>query len=167
MKTVWLDDKGTDTERLIKIRNPYGRVEWKGDWGDKSSKWTVSTREQVNCEDKEDGIFFISFKDFVKFFATTTICYYIDDCEDSFIADQHEDNSWAMAKFILERDNPTPLFITLDSISERFFEPSQEYSPPQTKIILTRLKTQINNNNDLEKTNTVTCLQSFVSGDIN
>ena len=72
-----------------------------------------------------------------------------------------------MAKFILERDNPTPLFITLDSISERFFEPSQEYSPPQTKIILTRLKTQINNNNDLEKTNTVTCLQSFVSGDIN
>lgn len=130
MKTVWLDDKGTDTERLIKIRNPYGRVEWKGDWGDKSSKWTVSTREQVNCEDKEDGIFFISFKDFVKFFATTTICYYIDDCEDSFIADQHEDNSWAMAKFILERDNPAPLFITLDSISERFFEPSQEYSPP-------------------------------------
>ena len=140
-KQIFLDEKGSATERLVKVRNPYARVEWKGDWGDKSSKWTVHTREQVNCEDKEDGIFFICFKDFLKFFATTTICYYLDDCQDSFISDQHEENSWAMAKFTLERDNPQPLFITLDQISERFFEPSQEYVPPPTRIILTRLKT--------------------------
>ena len=44
-KTIFLDQKGSETERLIKIRNPYGRVEWQGAWGDKSSKWTVHTRE--------------------------------------------------------------------------------------------------------------------------
>ena len=113
-KTIYLNERGSETEKLIKIRNPYGRVEWKGDWGDKSPKWTVHTREQVDCKDKEDGIFFISFSDFLKFFATTTICYYIDDCEDSYIADMHEYGSWAMAKFTLERDNPQPIFITLD-----------------------------------------------------
>ena len=53
-----------------------------------------------------------------------------------------------MAKFTLERDNPQPLFITLDQISERFFEPSQGYVPPPARIILTRLKTQIESSAD-------------------
>lgn len=26
--------------RLLKIRNPWGQNEWKGDWGDHSYKWT-------------------------------------------------------------------------------------------------------------------------------
>ena len=32
-------------ERLLKVRNPYGRKEWQGDWSDKSKKWTVKTRD--------------------------------------------------------------------------------------------------------------------------
>jgi len=26
-------------ERLIKMRNPWGNLEWKGDWGDKDLRW--------------------------------------------------------------------------------------------------------------------------------
>lgn len=66
--------------RLLKIRNPYGMKEWTGDWSDNSKLWTVKTRLQVNCEDKEDGSFFISLNDFIKFFTRTTICYYMDEC---------------------------------------------------------------------------------------
>ena len=73
--------------RLLKIRNPYGMKEWNGDWSDKSRKWTVKTREQVNCEDREDGCFFISLEDFIKFFTRTTICYYVDNYEDNFLED--------------------------------------------------------------------------------
>ena len=62
--------------RLVKIRNPYGFKEWTGDWSDKSKKWTVRLRAQVNCEDREDGVFFMTFSDFIKFFTRTTICYY-------------------------------------------------------------------------------------------
>lgn len=32
------------TERLVKIRNPWGKKEWTGDWGDNSSKWTEGTK---------------------------------------------------------------------------------------------------------------------------
>ena len=36
-----LDCKKTSRgDELIKIRNPWGSNEWKGDWSDKSSKWT-------------------------------------------------------------------------------------------------------------------------------
>jgi calpain-15 len=34
-------------ERIIQIRNPWGKTEWNGDWGDKSSLWTKSTKKQV------------------------------------------------------------------------------------------------------------------------
>ena len=62
-------------------------MEWKGDWSDKSKKWTVRTRAQVNGEDKEDGIFFMSLNDYMKFFTQTTICYYDGSQYDNFVCD--------------------------------------------------------------------------------
>ena len=84
-KEITLDD--CSTERLIKIRNPYGKKEWTGDWGDKSKKWTLKTSQQVNGEDKDDGCFFISFKDFMAFFTLTTICHYMPENVDNCVVD--------------------------------------------------------------------------------
>ncbi len=33
--------------RLLKIRNPWGRREWNGDWSDSSSIWTPELKEAV------------------------------------------------------------------------------------------------------------------------
>ncbi|KAL4456514.1 hypothetical protein ABPG74_000621 [Tetrahymena malaccensis] len=41
-------------ERIVKIRNPLGPCEWKGDWSANSQKWTPQLREQV--EAIEEGI---------------------------------------------------------------------------------------------------------------
>lgn len=60
--------------RLIKIRNPWGFKEWTGDWSDKSTKWTPELKVKLCYEDKDDGVFFISFEDYAKFFYITTIC---------------------------------------------------------------------------------------------
>ncbi len=56
-------DNGKE-ERLIKMRNPYGRKEWTGVWCDKSPLWTPATKAQVNLVDEDDGTFWIAFKDY-------------------------------------------------------------------------------------------------------
>jgi calpain-15 len=64
--------------KLLKIRNPWGKTEWQGDWGDKSKLWTEDIKQQLNFVDANDGIFYISEGDFLKRFDGTAICYYED-----------------------------------------------------------------------------------------
>lgn len=51
------------------MKNPWGSKAWKGDWSFKSKKWTFSLRQKMNyVMDSEDGTFFISLPDFIKYF---------------------------------------------------------------------------------------------------
>ena len=53
--------------KLVKLRNPWGEKEFIGDWSDKSSKWTDEIKKKVGfLEDKDDGIFYMSYDDFIK-----------------------------------------------------------------------------------------------------
>jgi hypothetical protein len=36
--------KNGRTERLLKVRNPWGKKEWTGDWSDSSTLWDDYTR---------------------------------------------------------------------------------------------------------------------------
>ncbi|KAG5855500.1 hypothetical protein ANANG_G00049700 [Anguilla anguilla] len=63
-------------ERLIRIRNPWGQVEWTGAWSDGSSEWDQidpGDREDMNCR-MEDGEFWMSFKEFTRQFSRLEIC---------------------------------------------------------------------------------------------
>ena len=68
-----------NNERLVKLRNPWGEGEWKGDWGDKSSKWNPELRQQLDHMDADDGIFFMPFKEWLRYFYDYQLCYYHDD----------------------------------------------------------------------------------------
>jgi len=60
-------------ERIIQMRNPWGTGEWKGDWSDKSSKWTPELKQRLNFQEKDDGIFWIKIEDFCKQFSEVTV----------------------------------------------------------------------------------------------
>lgn len=53
-------------------------MEWKGDWSDNSLLWTDDLKKQLNVSNKNDGIFYMSEMDFLKYFTMSTICSYVD-----------------------------------------------------------------------------------------
>uniref|UniRef100_A0A3B4DUU9 Calpain-1 catalytic subunit n=1 Tax=Pygocentrus nattereri TaxID=42514 RepID=A0A3B4DUU9_PYGNA len=62
--------------KLIRIRNPWGEVEWTGAWSDDSKEWSgidpaIKSRLHNCCE---DGEFWMSFSDFMKEFSRLEIC---------------------------------------------------------------------------------------------
>uniref|UniRef100_A0A8C2FVY3 Calpain 1, (mu/I) large subunit b n=1 Tax=Cyprinus carpio TaxID=7962 RepID=A0A8C2FVY3_CYPCA len=83
-------------ERLIRIRNPWGQVEWTGAWSDNSSEWNgidPAEREEMNNH-MEDGEFWMSFQEFKRQFSRLEICNLTPDAlsEDSL-------NFWNTIKF--------------------------------------------------------------------
>jgi hypothetical protein len=50
-------------QRLVKIRNPWGRKEWTGAWSDGSKEWTAEWMTRLNHQFDDDGIFWMSYKD--------------------------------------------------------------------------------------------------------
>lgn len=48
MKLVYKSKKNKKEEaRLCVVRNPWGKFEWNGEWGDKDPRWTASLRKKV------------------------------------------------------------------------------------------------------------------------
>lgn len=53
--------------RLIQLRNPWGRFSWKGEWSDDSAMWTDELKARFLPNRSKEGIFWISFQDFIRF----------------------------------------------------------------------------------------------------
>uniref|UniRef100_A0A671LX19 Calpain-2 catalytic subunit n=1 Tax=Sinocyclocheilus anshuiensis TaxID=1608454 RepID=A0A671LX19_9TELE len=85
-----------DLTKLIRIRNPWGQMEWTGAWSDGSSEWrqiSDNDREKLSCK-AEDGEFWMSFSDFLHHYSRVEICNLTPDAlsDDSI-------NKWALSKF--------------------------------------------------------------------
>uniref|UniRef100_A0A8D2JCM8 Calpain-3 n=1 Tax=Varanus komodoensis TaxID=61221 RepID=A0A8D2JCM8_VARKO len=66
-----------DKIKLVRLRNPWGQVEWNGPWSDSSEEWnSIDNEVKVRLQYKiaEDGEFWISFQDFLRFFTKLEIC---------------------------------------------------------------------------------------------
>ncbi|KAM6081306.1 calpain-14 [Chlamydotis macqueenii] len=63
-------------ENLVRLRNPWGKIEWKGDWSDNSYKWELlSPKEKILLrKKKDDGEFWMSLRDFKIHFVDLMIC---------------------------------------------------------------------------------------------
>ncbi|XP_034445250.1 calpain-9 [Hippoglossus hippoglossus] len=63
--------------QLIRIRNPWGQVEWNGPWSDKSREWNYvdkAEKDRVLQNSAEDGEFWMEFEEFKKNYDKVEIC---------------------------------------------------------------------------------------------
>lgn len=90
-----------DGTRLVKLRNPWGKGEWKGDWSDNSNLWTPQLRQQLAVAHNNDGIFFMNYEDFLRYFDGVSICHYRDEYILSSLQDANKADSPAVYQFEL------------------------------------------------------------------
>ncbi|KAK7097003.1 calpain-15-like isoform X2 [Littorina saxatilis] len=72
-----LDVQDVEGNKLVRLRNPWGRFSWKGDWSDGSGKWksmTPAARQQLMAVSDKQGIFWMSFTDLLKYFDSVDVC---------------------------------------------------------------------------------------------
>jgi len=73
--------KGVDI-KLVKLRNPWGDKEWLGSWSDNDTKWDTLSPELLKKlefnREKNDGIFFMEYTDFRKYFTDCQFCMIYD-----------------------------------------------------------------------------------------
>uniref|UniRef100_A0A3B3X5P6 Calpain-2 catalytic subunit n=1 Tax=Poecilia mexicana TaxID=48701 RepID=A0A3B3X5P6_9TELE len=85
-----------DMVQLIRIRNPWGQVEWTGAWSDNSYEWrSVSSEDRERLTNRsEDGEFWMSFSDFLREYSQLEICNLTPD---SLTDDEYQ--KWAETEF--------------------------------------------------------------------
>ncbi|OWF44269.1 calpain-15-like [Mizuhopecten yessoensis] len=72
-----LDVQDAAGNRLVKIRNPWGTVSWKGNWSDHSSKWSQiseRTKKGIQLDGNDKGIFWMCLPDFMRYFDSVEVC---------------------------------------------------------------------------------------------
>ena len=61
-----LKAKNYGKERLVMVKNPWGKTEWNGPWSDGSSEWTAESIKELGHTFGDDGVFWIRFEDLLR-----------------------------------------------------------------------------------------------------
>uniref|UniRef100_A0A8C0CIP1 Calpain-3 n=1 Tax=Balaenoptera musculus TaxID=9771 RepID=A0A8C0CIP1_BALMU len=72
--------------KLVRLRNPWGQVEWNGSWSDSWKDWSfVGKNEKARLQHQvtEDGEFWMSYDDFIYHFTKLEICNLTADALES------------------------------------------------------------------------------------
>lgn len=128
---------GKNIERLVKLRNPWGHGEWKGDWGDDSVKWTPELKEALKFEKSEDGVFFMTYNDFVEYYSDCQICYYHDGYKYSAIQIESGFNESIGLSFQIKTEGV--YYFSLNQKNRRFFPKSKKYKYSNCTYIVAKL----------------------------
>ena len=79
----------------MQLRNPWGKFEWSGNWGDNSDCWTSDLKKTVSGPEGwvevDDGSFWMDFEDLKKNFSEVSINKYVLENEFSSLKISHSE----------------------------------------------------------------------------
>jgi hypothetical protein len=68
-----------DKIKLVQLFNPWGMKEWTGAWSDDSKEWTPELIKELNQTNEDDGKFWMTYQDFLKYFNQFAVCRLLTD----------------------------------------------------------------------------------------
>ena len=130
--------KPGEIERLVKLKNPWGNTEFNGDWSDKSKKWTPELKKICDFPGEyDDGIFYMSFNDFIEYFIILDIAKLEPGYKTTFChINKKEATKIQIIKFTIKEKSPKT-FIQLYQKNPRIRRKNGTYYPdPVMSFIL-------------------------------
>ena len=128
--------------RLLKLRNPWGKTEWSGPWSDGSAEWDDDLKKQLNVQHKDDGIFFIEYKDFLAHFSDVQFCFIHDKYEYDHVKIRTRYNHAAYTKITVSAEGK--YYFTVNQESKRKFATSVLDKYSSVSMVLARLNKTTN-----------------------
>lgn len=128
---------GKPTERLIQLRNPWGKGESKLDWCDSSSKWNSvpdSVKKRMGYSNEDDGCFYIAFRDFEKYYSDFQVCYYHDNYQLNSFRWETKKNETKDCTFEITKQ--AEIYFSLHQENKRFYNRKQKYGYSQIHLII-------------------------------
>ena len=125
--------------RLIQLRNPWGNFEWTGNFSDQSPSWDIipNLRQKVGVINKDDGIFYMDFNDFLKFYPYTFVLKYHKNFYYNYKKlEQQSIEHNTCAKFILSQK--AIVKIGLHAKQLRFYDKVPNYEVQPARIIISK-----------------------------
>ncbi|CAG7984141.1 unnamed protein product [Penicillium olsonii] len=121
-----MEAREEDGHRLLRLRNPWGRKEWHGAWGDGSKEWTPEWMERLGHKFGNDGFFWINYKDLLRkyqhfdrtrlFGPEWSIAQQWTTLNVPWSADYHS------TKFMMDVTTSGPVVIVLSQLDARYFK---------------------------------------------
>jgi len=112
-------------QRLVKLRNPWGKGEWKGAWADDDSLWTASLKQELGHTITDDGVFWMPFEEFNKLFSDFQVCYYKDDYKYSSTRLNTQEGQHVYFEFDVRKTGD--YYFSINQINKRFFKKDRNY----------------------------------------
>ncbi|KAL6874847.1 cysteine proteinase [Trichoderma novae-zelandiae] len=115
-----------DGKRLLRLKNPWGKGEWKGPWSDGSKEWTPEWLEKLDHRFGDDGDFWIAYEDLLQKYQAFERTRLFDDAWQvsqiwttvnvPWMLDYHDTH------FSLHIEKPGPVVIVLAQLDDRYYK---------------------------------------------